>query len=325
MLAKILKILAALLSLLAGAVVLLKIRERQKQKHYVSLARPGGAIEARYSAMGSCSVSSAVFPAEGKNSGRHEVFYPAGLQASGKAWPLVILVNGTGVKASAYREVFRHLASWGFIVAGNEDENTRSGASAEETLCFLLRQNEDPHSIFFQHIDTERIGIAGHSQGGVGAVHAVTEQPHGRLFRALFTASMTSPFWGRPETLGTDWHYEPEKIRIPILMTAGTGPFEAGRSDDPQAAEGQGICPLWGMRQVYAQIPAGVPKAMARLTGRDHGDMLRAADGYMTAWFACWLQDDDYAAGAFRGTAPELAGNPHWQDVTMETEMEDIG
>ena len=37
-------------------------------------------------------------------------------------------------------------------------------------------------------------------------------------------------------------------------------------------------------------------------------------DGYITAWFMWQLQDDEYAARAFSGDAPELMSNPLYQD-----------
>ena len=54
---------------------------------------------------------------------------------------------------------------------------------------------------------------------------------------------------------------------------------------------------------------------MARRTDTEHGPMLYAGDGYVTAWFLYWLQDDEYAGGAFFGEQAELSENPLWQDV----------
>lgn len=101
--------------------------------------------------------------ADGEDFKKYEVWYPSEMTDSGKQYPLVIMVNGTGVKASAYKEVFRHLASWGFIVAGNEDAASGNGASSAKTLDFMLQENEKEDSPFYQHIDMENIGIAGHS------------------------------------------------------------------------------------------------------------------------------------------------------------------
>lgn len=44
--------------------------------------------------------------------------------------PTVVMVNGTGLKALHYHPVFEHLASWGFIVIGNDDSNAWNGLSA---------------------------------------------------------------------------------------------------------------------------------------------------------------------------------------------------
>lgn len=46
------------------------------------------------------------------------------MEKSDITYPLVNMPNGTGVKSSRYEAVFEHLASWGFIVVGNEDENS---------------------------------------------------------------------------------------------------------------------------------------------------------------------------------------------------------
>lgn len=45
-----------------------------------------------------------------------------------------------------------------------------------------------------------------------------------------------------------------------------------------------------------------------------HGDMLYAADGYVTAWFMWQLQDDEEAAKAFIGENPEIVSNELYQD-----------
>ena len=56
-------------------------------------------------------------------------------------------------------------ASWGFIVVGNEDENSRTGASTSATLDFMLNLNKDSNSDFYGKIDVNNIGVSGHSQG----------------------------------------------------------------------------------------------------------------------------------------------------------------
>ena len=44
--------------------------------------------------------------------------YPAGLPEGRERYPAVVMVNGTGVRASKYPALFRHLASWGLCRSG---------------------------------------------------------------------------------------------------------------------------------------------------------------------------------------------------------------
>ena len=293
---------------------------------------PQGEIERVYTASGQEKVAFAAFDAPDEKTGKFEFWYPEGLAQ--EKYPLIVLVNGTGFPATKYKSVFEHLASWGFIVAGNEDENTRSGASSQATLEYALSLNQDSSSPFNGKIDTGNIGIGGHSQGGVGTINAVTAQPGGQMYKAMFTASATALFWGTEKGLGADWAYNPAKIGIPCFQIAGTGDFDAGtgKSDSPddgpidmnnllevmQRLKSRGICPLGSMQDNFAAIPEGVFKVMARRAGVDHGGVQDAAKGYMTAWFRMWLADDKEAAKVFTGTHPEILSNPSWQDVVLQ-------
>ncbi len=115
-----------------------------------------------------------------------------------------------------------------------------------------------------------------------------------------------------------DWSYDVSKINIPYFMVAGTGHFDAGTAQDITATQGQGICPLWSLNKNYENIPDTVNKIMARRVDTDHGDMLRHADGYMTAWFMYWLKGDTKAGDAFFGDNAEILTNTNWQDVVKD-------
>lgn len=287
-----------------------------RNKNYWKYATAAGDIEKKYTAFGSYDVLYTETDAGNQIYQKYEIWYPSELRESNRAYPLVVMANGTGVRASQYKEVFRHLASWGFIVVGNEDENSRTGASSADSLDFMLKLNADKGSEFYGKIDIDNIGIGGHSQGGVGTINAVTNQENGSTYKAMYTASNTSRFFARAECLGADWSYDVSRIHIPYLMVAGTGVSDAGTAEDITPTDGQGICPLWSMTENYDAISESVTKIMAREVGKEHGDMLRSADGYMTAWFMYWLQDDSDAGDAFFGDNAEILTNTNWQDVT---------
>lgn len=316
-LGKILLAILIVIVLIVAALAALLFYFKYRNEHYWNYAEPAGEIEKKYTAFGDHDVSYTEFEAENADYEKYEIWYPSDLAESDHTWPLVVMANGTGVPASQYKEVFRHLASWGFVVVGNEDKNCRTGASFAAALDFVLGLNQDEVSDFCDKIDVSHIRIAGHSQGGVGAVNAVTAQENGKLYQAVFAASTTSLLFADDHVLGAEWRYDMSKITIPCFMVAGTGKGDAGTATDKTATEGQGICPLWSMTENYNAIPDTADKVMARRVGKDHGDMLRYADGYMTAWFLYYLQGDTQAGEAFFGSHAEILSNENWQDVKV--------
>ena len=259
--------------------------------NYTKTVETGGVIEAKYLAMGPYEVKQV--KAEAPEDWKEFVaYYPAELEDSGEQWPAVVFVNGTGVYASKYPALFRHLASWGFIVLGNEDPGTFSGDSADATLAWLLEENEDPNSLFYQRVDTDCLGLSGHSQGGVGVFNAVNEQPHGGMYACAVSLSPTQEDWAEALKIP----YDPSQTAVPTLVLAGT-------NNDVITPE--------GMEALYNKL--GGPKAMALRTDTGHGEMLYSGDGYVTAWLMYWLRGDEEAGAAFFGPEAELLHNPKWQ------------
>ena len=282
---------------------------------YYTQTQTGGEIEEIYTAMGEYDVDYAEYPAQDLLIKQYKIWYPSALAGEeGREWPIVVMANGTGVPASRYAPVFRHLASWGFVVIGNEMQNSWSGGAAAGALDLLAELNEDPSSLFYHKLDLDNVGSAGHSQGAIGAINAVTAQPNGDSYKALYLASTPSSLYA--STL--EWAYDPALIDVPCFMTAGTGLLDAGEAGSPEVAEEAqevSISPLWSQEENYGLIPDSVPKLRARRTGADHAEMLPWPDGYMTAWFMYWLQGDEAAGRAFFGPDAEIVHNPLWQDI----------
>ncbi|MGG4146282.1 alpha/beta hydrolase [Paenibacillus algorifonticola] len=288
---------------------------KYKSSHYYNFTKTERPLEKQYTALGAQEVSFAEFEAEDETIKKYEIWYPKKLESSDMKYPVVVVANGTGIPASSYKSFFKHLTSWGFIVIGNEDGNSRTGASSESSLKFLLELSDDKNSIFYGKVDTTHIGIGGHSQGGVGAINAVTSQGHGNMYKALYAVSATSPYWGQENIFGLDWSYNLSKVNISTFLAAGTGSFNAGTAENIVATEGQGISPLWSLQTNYEALPNSVAKIMARKTAVDHGETYQAIDGYMTAWFIWHLQGDEEAGKAFKGSDAEIHHNSLYQDV----------
>lgn len=263
--------------------------------NYTMEVKTGGDIEAKYIANGNHEIKcfEIDYP-DNADMKKIEIWYSADMENSDTKYPVVLFVNGTGVGASRYKPVFEHLASWEFIAIGNEDPSTWEGKKADATLDWLLKANKDENSIFYQKLDLDNIGVTGHSQGGVGVYNTINATEHKDMYKCAVTLSPT-----QEEVAEQVLHipYDPSKTTIPILMLSGT--------------ENDVITPD-NMDKSYAKITS--PKVIAVRKNAAHGDMLYAADGYVTAWFMWQLQGDTEASKAFVGENPEIMNNGLYQD-----------
>ena len=174
-------------------------------------------LEMKYANLGLFETSYTEFVSDDESVGKVRVWYPAELESSEKRWPMIMVVNASGTPASSYEPFFPRLASWGFVVVGNEDGQTGNGKTASTTLDFMLNVPSD--SILADRIDYDHMGIIGYSQGGAGAICAVTNYENGAYYKAMFTGSAAYPTLAR----NMGWEYDPSMVTIPYFMVAGTG------------------------------------------------------------------------------------------------------
>lgn len=268
--------------------------------NYETTVQTGGDIEAQYIKRGKYDVLS--FEEETKeNWKKYEIYYPSALNDGDEKYPVIVMSNGSGVRASRYLNIFQHYASWGFIVIGNEHDTSFAGDSSEASLLYLMNANENPKSVFYQKVDLDNVGIVGHSQGGVGVFNAVTKQPNGNVYKTVVSISPVP----EESAKAIHWTYEPEKITIPIMVLAGT------KND---------TIDLEPLQQLFSHINSD--KVMARRSDTNHPEMLYSADGYVTAWFMWQLQGDEEAAKAFIGEDSEIMNNQLYQDQKVNIEVE---
>ena len=286
--------------LIIGLLVLLSFA-KAVPKNYTKEVKTGGNIEAKYLAMGKYKVKNTKSKATELTKYNY-VYYPEELENSNKKYPVVVVLNGTGVLPKKYKALFEHLASWGFIVVGNDDPSTGFGKSSDETIDYIKKANNDKDSVLYGKIDLENIGITGHSQGGAGVFTSISIMEHKDEYKTAVALSPTH----EESALAFGWNYDLTKINIPTLMIAGTqGDFET-----------QMVLPIEKMIDMYKKIPSS--KVMMRRIGAEHGQMLYSADGYVTAWFMWQLQGDEEASKAFNGENPEMMQNELYQDQEID-------
>lgn len=271
---------------------------------YQKNAKTGGDIEAQYMKSGDFDVSVYEEPVL-HGFGKYVTYYPAKLSASDKKYPVIVISNGSGTPISKYPAVQKHLASWGFIVIGTEEESDWNGFAAEMCLRHLKRWNDnekisDTESIFYQKVDFENVGIVGHSQGGVGVINAVTTQAHKDVYKAAVSLSPTN----KELANNLEWEYDATLINTPIMLVSG-----AGGGDDWVVTGEQ-------LEDIYNDIKCD--KVMVRRKDTVHNEVLYTANGYVTAWFMWLLQGDEKAAKAFTGDSPEIMSNSLYQDQNAD-------
>lgn len=264
-------------------------------------------LEMRYANPGAFETSYTEFVSDNESIGKVRVWYPTELEGSDKMWPMIMVVNASGTPASSFEPFFPRLATWGFVVVGNEDGQTGNGQTASITLDFMLHLPSD--SVLAGKIDYSNMGIIGYSQGGAGAICAVTNYENGALYKAIFTGSAAYPTLAK----NMGWEYDVSKVTIPYFMTAGTGKSDDSGSD-PETSYG-GVSPLSALTSNYNSISDDVQKIRARAVGAEHEQMLMRSDGYMTAWMLYQLAGDEEAAAVFVGENAEILHNNNWQDV----------
>ena len=264
-------------------------------------------LEMKYSQLGSYETAYTEFPSDNAAIGKVRVWYPKELEKKEKTWPMILVVNASGTPAASYEPFFPRLASWGFIVIGNEDGQTGNGETASLTLNFMV--NMPSNSVLSGKIDYDRMGIVGYSQGGAGAICAVTNYENGARYKAMFTGSAAYPTLAK----NMGWEYDVSKVTIPYFMAAGTGKSDDS-GKDPETSYG-GVSPLSALTANYDSIADEVPKVRARAVGAEHEQMLMRSDGYMTAWMLYQLTGDEEAGSVFLGENAEILHNTNWQDV----------
>lgn len=229
------------------------------------------------------------------------IYYPKNLQNLNQL-PTIISVNGSGTPASKYKSWFKHMASHGFIVLGNEDHSTGRAFSIDQIIDYLKVNDDSKLKFITEKIDWDKIGIVGHSQGGAGTLAAASVRKYHDLYKAVVALSPTHELFAHQ----LNWDYDLTKITAPVMILAGSeGKFET-----------EVVSPIDKLQSIMLKIKTD--KVLARKKDIDHGQMLYSGDGYVTAWFKYWLYDDQKAGKFFKGINPEIIRNPLYQDVEID-------
>jgi dienelactone hydrolase len=207
---------------------------------------------------------------------------------SGLGLPAVAFGHGWLQPVDRYLNLFRHLASWGLVVAAPA---TQRGPLASSRLfaadlvsaldvCAGVRLGSGDISV-----SPEKLGLAGHSTGGGAAVLAAADDARVRAVATL-AASQTKPF-------ATD---AAARCAMPSLHLAGAADVVA-----PSVGHSRLIAANWGGPAQLRVLPKVDHMGFAEgrhwsgllIPGSSHHGALRIARVLLTAFFLVHLAGED--------------------------------
>lgn len=265
-------------------------------------------VEKYFSADGSHKVKSIEFDSGKEKYDHIKIWYPADMETEDKTYPVIVYCNGSGTEYEGEpREasLMEYIATWGFIAVANNDTASGNGDSASESLDFLLKLNDNKDSVFYNKVNKDIIGLAGHSQGGSGVFNACSEGKYENsyMFKALYGASTPTPELAAGVFQKTP--YDSSLVKIPCFLSSGTG-----------LADNM-VCPLEDSLYVNMNAIQNTV-VIAQRKETEHGDMIDYGKAYMMAWFYYTLLGDEFASTAFTGDEPEIFVNTNWTNPAIK-------
>lgn len=217
------------------------------------------------------------------------VFYPSNIQEINITYPIIAFANGTGFSYDIYENLLIELAKGKYIVIANTETMSADGTAQLASVDFLIAQNKDSNSIFYNKINVNKIGLAGHSQGGRSAVNAAAADS--RIDCVVSFA-------------GSNYTYEAEKLSTPTFFIGG--------SADMIVLAKQWVVPA------YENCKG--PAVYACKTNAVHTRCCTNPteySGYAVAWFDAWLKNDANALKKFKDGG-KLSQDSAWQDFACK-------
>ena len=218
------------------------------------------------------------------------IIYPQKLTDSSRKWPVIVWANGTACAPALYWNALCALASKGYIVVASSDTMSANGKSQIGQIDYILSENENSSSIFYGKVNSDKIGAAGHSQGGRSTVNAAVSDS--RIKAAVSIA-------------GSNTSSERSGLTTPTLFLTGSSDFVV-------------YAPLW-VKPTYKKAEG--PAAYASLSGGIHTSVITNYSSiiyYTAKWMDAYLNNNNDSRKIFM-EGGELFTDSAWKDVTSKS------
>ena len=112
----------------------------------------------------------------------YDIYLPATFEEDTFLHPIINWANGGQAGLDTYIGLLSTWATWGFVVVVGHTDITEDGVSLNKGCDWIVEQNSNPDSIYYEKLDVNAIGASGHSSGGgavvVAAATASIYKPH---------------------------------------------------------------------------------------------------------------------------------------------------
>jgi hypothetical protein len=121
----------------------------------------------------------------------YTIFRPACMK-KGETYPVISWANGTCGLTHGYSVLLGTIASHGFVIVASNSTWTATAPTngvQVRAIDYAEALNEDDSSVFYHHLDLDKVGVMGHSQGAAATIVGATDP---RVKAAIFWNSGAS-------------------------------------------------------------------------------------------------------------------------------------
>lgn len=213
------------------------------------------------------------------------IYYPENIKSSKKTYPVLSWANGTMCPPDLYTNLLTEIAKGGYIVIASSETMAADGTAQTQALDFVISLNSISSSLAYKKVNTNQLGVIGHSQGGRSSVNAAVKDSRIKCVVSI---------------AGSNYLEEAEPNATPTLFIAG--------GKDMIVSPSQWIQPAYDV--------AKGPAVYASLNGAIHTTCCTNPEkysSYILDWCNAWLKGDNKALNTFKNNGT-LASDTNWSD-----------
>ena len=169
--------------------------EKDPQKvpdNYMELEDNEGEIEKEFAKMGEFNVSSENIKIKENQKYNYIMFYPEidnSNDSNEVKYPVIIFINNIYKTYKINEPIFNHLASYGFIIIVNDDQNSLDGESTKEILENIENLNNNKNYAFHDKLDINNIGISCQDKSIISLLKLANNNTFTEKIKSVFCAS----------------------------------------------------------------------------------------------------------------------------------------